>query len=435
MLLVGVVAVAAVVLVTVLGTRPHERAGQPSARREQGSGAPPRTAPRTAPAPMPLGIVGPDGILAQLDPRTLQPRRPELALGEYHNAWSFAPDGTQLAVAISSPGEPGVPVVGHRGRIGIRIIDARRMTVVRDISTGIAAEALGWLAPGRLVALLQSGELVVVDPVSGAFLRRWEVGSAELLNPPWARTRDRLLVLIDSPPSPRLAVVDSSGRLRMVALGRQQHGCCGPSSGHAGLAVDATGGRAFVVAAEVPVAEVDLKTMAARYHPVATPAAALLPSPGTMGQAALWDSHRAALWLNATALAVSGEQFSEGPGGTVTSRPAGVAVIDTRSWGTHVVAPGANRVCAVGGRLLAYREELAPRTARGVGLGLYDLQGRPLLHLLGDEAVIHVEVWGGQAYVYSPTAVRVVDPRSGRVVRTLPTRGDYVELLGGLCGP
>jgi hypothetical protein len=430
-LLAGVVTVAALAMLTVRDTRPRQQTGPPAARQEPGH----RPPPRTEAAPMPLGIVWPDATLARLDPRTLQPQRPQIVLGEYHSAWSFAPDGAQLALAISSPGEEGIPVVGERGRIGIRIIDVQRMTVVRDISTGVAAEALGWLAPRRLAALLQSGELVVLDPATGAILRHRQVSSG-VLNPRWARGKDRLLVLIDSLPHPRLAVVDREGDLRVVALDRQRHGCCGSWSGRAGLAVDAAGERAVVVAAEVPAAEVDLKTMAVRYHHLASSAATLLPPPGTLGLQALQASKRQALWLASGALAVAGEQRADLVAETLTTRPAGVAVVDARSWRVRMVEPRADHVCAVGGRLLTYREEpLGPRTGRGIGLRVHDLQGRPLLHLLGDEAVWHVEVWGGEAYVYSPAAVRVVDPRSGRVVRTLPSRGGYVELLGGPRGP
>lgn len=429
-LLMGVVTVAAVAtLVIVRDTRPRQQSGQPAARQQPGR----RPPPRAEPARMPLGIVWPDDVLARLDPLTLQPRRPQVGLGEYHSAWSFAPDRTQLALAISSPGEEGIPVMGDRGRIGIRIVDVQRMAAVRDISTGVAAEALGWLAPRRLAALLQSGELVVLDPATGAILRHEKL-SPGVLGPRWARAGDRLVVLLDSLPVPRLAVVDRAGELRVVALERQRHGCCGSWSGRAGLAVDAAGERAVVVAAEVPAAEVDLQTMAVRYHHLAIPGATLLPPPGTLGLQALQASGRRALWLAATALAVAGEQRAD-LGETVASRPAGVALVDPRSWRARMVEPGADHVCAAGGRLLAYREEPpGPRPGGGIGLRVHDLEGRPLLRLLGDQPISHVEVWDGEAYVYSPAAVRVVDPRSGRVVRTLPSRGGYVELLGGPCG-
>jgi hypothetical protein len=139
-LLVGVTVAVVATLLLVRDSRHRQQTGEPATRQEPARRPPPRTAPAA-----PLGIIWPDVTLARLDPRTLRPQGPVVELGEYHSAWSLAPDGDQLALAISSPGGEGIPVVGDRGRIGIRIIDTRRMAVVRDISTGVAAEALGWL--------------------------------------------------------------------------------------------------------------------------------------------------------------------------------------------------------------------------------------------------------------------------------------------------
>jgi hypothetical protein len=378
--------------------------------------------------------------LARLDPTSLRPRAPRVLVGEYHNAWSRSPDGTQLALGISSPGGEGFPVVGNRGRVGIRIVDVARMRVVRDVSTGVAAEALGWLAPRRLAAVLQSSQVLVVDPVTGRILRRWTVGRLPLLNPGWVRTRQHLVVLLDTHPdppvdlNPRLAVIDAQGQLQVVSLERQLAGCCGPDSYRAGLAVDVGRRRAFVVAAGVPVAEVDLRTMRVRYHQVITPGAALLPAPGTVGEDALRASRRQALWLGSGALAVAGRQLLPAAGQTVTSTPAGVAIIDTRSWRVRVVSARASRACVVAGRLLAFHGgPFVPRTAEGIGLGVYSLQGRRLLHLFGTQQLSHLQAIGSDVAVASPGAVRVVDLGLGKVVRTLPSRHDHVELLDSPC--
>jgi hypothetical protein len=78
-------------------------------------------------------------ILARLDPLSLDPVSRRVHLGEYHGAWSLSPDGTQLALGVSAPGESG--------RIGIVIVDPEDMRIVRAIETGGAAEALAWLTP------------------------------------------------------------------------------------------------------------------------------------------------------------------------------------------------------------------------------------------------------------------------------------------------
>ena len=433
-LLVSVTTAAAIVFVTLatmLSTRPHEPTGRPPPQQEPV----PRPPPPTDPAPTSLGIVS-EGALTRLDPGTLQPRPPRVLLGEYHHAWSFSPDRTELALAISSPGQDDAPVVGDRGRVGIRIVDLQRMKADRDISTGVAAEALGWLASRRLVAILQSGDAIVVEPVTGVVLRRWKVASAPVLGPRWIRTPDGLLVLVDAAPFPRLASFDLRGGLRVVPLERQQDGCCGPWSKRAGLTLDTKRERAFVVAAGAPVAEVDLRTLRVRYHQVTTPGSGLLPSPGTIGQEALWASRRQALWLGADKLAVFGEQRSPADAKSVASTPAGVAIVNTRSWTVRMVEARASHACLAAGRLLVYHgDPLASVPGSGIGLRVHALDGRQLRHLFDNDPVSHIEVHRHHAYVHSPAAVRVVDPRSGRIVRTLPTSPDIIELLGGPCEP
>lgn len=126
-----------------------------------------------------LGIVtrwsGTGTLVAPVDRRTLRPGVPFADLGEYHDAWSLSPHRRLAAFGISAPGE-------HR-RIGIRVLDLGTFTVVRDIETGIAAEAVGWVAPDRLVAFLQSGELVVVDPRGDQEPARQALGLASCTPP------------------------------------------------------------------------------------------------------------------------------------------------------------------------------------------------------------------------------------------------------------
>jgi len=213
-------------------------------------------------------------VLTRLDPLTLKPLGTPVLIGEYHYAWSFSPDRSQLAVAISAPAAGG-----RVGRVGIRIVDLARMEVAVDVSTGIAAEALGWLKPTRLVAALQTGEVVVVDTTTGAILHRSRLPRpVDVHLAPQAATaaRNGLVILLeahDRRGPVHLAVADTEGGLRTVSLERKRlddpQATFGATSRRARLAVDAEGERALVVGPRGGGAEVDLATMRVRYRPEA----------------------------------------------------------------------------------------------------------------------------------------------------------------------
>jgi hypothetical protein len=382
----------------------------------------------------PLGIVWPPdqgAILARLDSLTLALLPPRVDLGEYHYTWSLSPDGAELALGISAPGD--------REGLGIRIVDLRRMAVVRDIPTGIAAEAVGWLAPRRLAAVLQSSVVIVVDPATGTILRRWELGLGEQLLPRQARTPDRLAVLLAPPTGvgpARLAVVGREGRLRTVLLAGIRIGdrssCCWTIPERAGLAVDPARERAFAFAAGAPAAEVDLQTMRVRSHPIV--GLRLAPPPRSpQGSDMVHASWLDARWLGNGLVAVAGEHLSA-VGQTDTRIPAGVAIVDTRSWRARTLPVRASAACPIAGKLLVYAgARWAVPTGPGIGVRVYDLDGRQRQHLLGDEQVAGVLAAGGYVYARSATALWVIDYRSGAIIRTLPPTPGSLDLLGGSC--
>src|SRR5439155_17795661 len=196
-------------------------------------------------------------LLARLDPLSLQVIPPQLELVEYHYAYSFSPDGAQLAL-------------GLQARVGVRIVDLARMQVAHDIPMPIAVEALAWLEPQRLVAVTQSGDVALVDPVAGKVLARRSLPLAPQCTPyPQASARTRLglvLVIADHGRAApvRVVVIDARGRPRMAVLRRIVAGPRPTVCERAGLAVDLTRARAYVVAPGGLVAEVDLQTMHVR---------------------------------------------------------------------------------------------------------------------------------------------------------------------------
>ena len=99
------------------------------------------------------------------DSLSLRPTSAPVFFGEYHDAWSTSPDGRRVALGISAP--------GSEARIGVRIVNLARWATELDVETGIAAEAVAWLTDRTLVAALQRGGIVLIDPATGEVVRRW----------------------------------------------------------------------------------------------------------------------------------------------------------------------------------------------------------------------------------------------------------------------
>lgn len=329
------------------------------------------------------------------------------------------------------------------------------MKVVRKVETGIAAEALAWLAPRLLVAGLQRGGTVVVDPLTGTILRRWPPLSdwPTLSDPPQAsaRTRDGGLVMLfpgrrsnarTQTAAAQLAVVDALGHLRSVALERIRlafHD--GVQWDAAGLAVDPARARAYVVAADAPVAEVDLRTLRVSYHRLEV----LFLRPGELAGSEAqpddelsWRSRRA-LWLGEGRVLVLGRDYFRSAGSEVFEAiAAGAVLVDTATWSSCVLDARAAGAAFVAGRVLVYGRG----DHRSRGLRAYTADGRKAFHLLDGKRVWGVQVAGRLAYVsgrpieFSPyggsrSVVYVVDARSGKVLSEIAPRGGLVDVVAG----
>lgn len=372
-------------------------------------------------------------ILARLDPLSLEPVSRQVELGEYHNAWSLSPDRSQLALGISAP--------GRTGRIGIVIVDLETMKVVREIETGGAAEALAWLTPRLLAAALVRDGTVVVDPVSGKILRRWPRLPFPEAS---ARTRNGMVVLFadvglgGSPAAaaPRLAAVDARGRLRSVGLRRIRLGARRVAGiGYAdavGLAVDPVGARAYVFAADAPVAEVDLRTMRVSYHRLE----ALFLPPGELAGLDVKPGdpvaarQRGAIWLGDGKAIVFGQDLVAARGGEVASVAAGALLVDTDRRSSCMLDPKASGVAFVAGRVLVFGPGRSrTRDAPGIGLRGYSVDGRRLFQLFEGEQVWDVQVTGEHAYVRTPDAVRVIEVRSGKLASDVVPPRDLVDVV------
>jgi hypothetical protein len=381
-------------------------------------------------------------ILARLDPLSLDPVSLQVELGEYHDAWSLSPDRSELALGISAP--------GRTGRVGILIVDVEAMRVAREVETGGAAAALAWLGPRLLVASLVREGTVLVDPVSGKILRRWP-----RLSEPYAsaRTRDGLVLLFPGPlraaaqgqgtAAPRLAVIDAPGRLRSVVLERMRLGVRYREgvgfADEAGLAVDPDRERAYVFAADAPVADVDLRTMRVSYHRLE----ALYLGAGELGGRKVLPEDvgarvRRALWLGDGHALVFGRDLVPAGGEDVTTIAAPAALVDTASWSSCTLDARAGGAAFAAGRVLVYGR--GDRSS--LGLRAYTVEGREAFHLLDREPVWDIQAAEHLAYVrgriieVSPrggtrSAVYVVDVRSGKVLGEIAPRGELVDVVAG----
>ena len=359
----------------------------------------PEPATAAARADRPVGVFSPFGgegpVFARLGRLSLRPGRPRLRLGEYHEDWSFSPDRSRLALGMGGAS----PTCGR----GICIVDVETMRIAGYVPASVAVEAVAWLRPRRIVGVLQRDGVIVVDPAAGTVVRSRDL-PYNVYAPPVARTSEGLAVLIDANP-PRLIRVNADGDVGSLALTRIGRG--------AGLAAAGRGARVFVVSAEGPAAEVDVRTMDVRYHRVAS-------RPRTGSTEALW--------------------LGRGLLGAVSER-GGVQVIDTSSWSARTISLRATRARLAAGRLLLWSDgELGPRRA-GVGLRVHTRDGRRLVRHLFGERKLAVEVAGPNAFVLPPwsrrsRATQVVRVRTGGVVGSAasPPRGYDAQILSAPLG-
>jgi hypothetical protein len=395
-------------------------------------------------------IVGDPGrLLVQLDPRTLRPlpgRRLALTDTVAGHAWS--PDGATL-------------VLGDNDQDALHVIDARRMRALGKVWLDApgSAQWIGWLGPRRVLTVVdwplgdpgtEPGDsgIVLVDPLARRVLHRQNLHSRVHAI---AFHGDRAVLLtgpVDGIGMAGLAVVDDRGTVRTVPLRAISVGYKEPAEHTsdsvteqrlAGLAVDPATGRAFVVGAGTPIAEVDLTTLRVAYHGLSQPVSLLRRLAGWFVPAAeaklVTGPMRQACWLGDGVLAVWGFEVKATQSKTEDT-PSGLKLVDTRRWTVRQIHPEATVVRWRGGRLLAFGvrwyEQERPG---GIGLTVYGPGDRRPLRFFRDRPVHEVQVNGDLAYAIDwgsdarNSEVAVVDLRAGRVLTTVRGAPPYL-LLG-----
>lgn len=348
--------------------------------------------------------------LLRVDALTLRPvRGPSVVLGHPGRPWTLSPNGRLLAGATDS---------------GIRIADVKALRRVGDVRTGARPLALAWIAPRTLVGFDARG-VFTADPLTRRTIAR-EAVAGELHAT--AQTTNALVLLLapkSGTDAARVVVVGTDARPRIVALERirltsMTVGADVATVYSAGLAVDGAGERAFVVAADAPVAEIALGSAAPTYHELQVP---VLRRPAVRAKVRTGPWRRAR-WLGNGLIAVSGWDY-----GTCfltceqlgAHAPAGLKLIDTRDWSVRMVDPGASTFAVAGGVLLAHGTHWVSGSNEVAGMGMtaYDLQGRELFHLFGDERVDDARTVAPYMYVTVGDVTKVVDLDRRAVVETI----------------
>lgn len=343
-------------------------------------------------------------LFSTLDPVTLAPQEPAAQIPEWHGGYGFSPDRSQIAFGISW-GRPVNPGPGS-GRIGVRIVDVASRQILGDVHLGVAAQALAWLEPGRIVALRQGGSSsAVIDPATRAILRNRAVPSSGCIDPPWGQTARALVTLSGK----RVVAVDRSGRGRAVTLRALPDDCSYNSRARrSDLVVDSAGERAFVAGTGRSVPEVDLRTMRARNHTV----------PASRAPAVKYSQ---AVWLGGRRLAVAHQNSR--------SVPRGAELLDLTAGRRRVLDAGAGGVAFAAGRILTFdgrKHTLAARET-STGLRAWTRDGRQRYRVLAGQRVYDLDVAGHYAYARVPAGMRVVHVPSGEIVASGPAseRADF----------
>jgi len=358
---------------------------------------------------------------------SLKPVGRRVPTESFGDRWGFSPDRSQVVLA--------------RGDGELRFVDLTRMRLLGDTrlpDRDVTISGLAWLRADRLVALTyrccpQQAGVVVLDPRARKLVVARQLPGAVVEA---ARTRSELILLLapssGAPGPARLVVVDGDLGVRDLVLPETLAQSSTPPQGEEeernyvarqrtpGLAVDRDANRAFVVGDGEPIAEVELGSMALRYHALS---GRRLQRRTKVAEGAFVHAE----WLGNGRLAVSGERYDGLDPATrrLRSEALGLRVLDTRDWSERMVAADVTHVSRVGDALV---------TGGGHGLRVFGLDGEPRFHLFpGRQALVYLAL-GSRVYVHLPSReYAVVDVETGRQMgrRSAP----LPALLTGEGGP
>jgi DNA-binding beta-propeller fold protein YncE len=401
----------------------------------------PLRAPQAATASL-TGFVyaGGSGNIAHVDPATLGATDRSPSSG-YPGAWVRSPDGGQLAVATASGSADS----------SLRFVDPVTLEWrAGGVQLGSPPASLLWPSAGTVLAVVTAG--------TSSSVERIDVAAQKVVaRTPFAgavagtrRSADGLVLLLQSPTAirpARLATVAADGSVRTVVLRKIPIGLVWRWKGsnpvgtirQPGLTIDPDGGRAYVVDPSGLVAVVDLARLTVAYHRpakalLARLAAWLTPPAEAKG---LSGPVRTAQWLGDGLIAVTGSDESavkKQATWVFSSRPSGLAVLDTHDWSLRTLDARAGAGVIADGVLLATGSAWSSDSTavHGEGVAAYGPQGE-LRWRLGDGTRRYVMSTFGSLAVLGNAAggaYDVVDVHTGAIVRS-GVSGPFPSLLLG----
>jgi hypothetical protein len=319
-------------------------------------------------------------------------------------------------------------VFGTNGEPSLTFFDVRRMEFTGTLETGRAgsADPLAWPEQRRLLVEAWGccptrAELVVVDPVKRTVVARVPLVGGGLVT---TSTANGVAALLDPEKGigpVRLVAIGRDGDAHAVVVSRIKAGTKWRGKGsdrrasirQPGFAVDREGQVAFIVDPGGLVGQIDLTTLQLSYHPTATRrlARASKQIDGPM---------LSARWVGDGRIAVSGTKAKlrkTASGWRQTWTPAGVALLDTHTWSSHMLDAGARSFTASGDALFV--------AGNGV-LTAYALDGTVRYRTAIPAGDGYVSVFGDYAYAWTAAKVAILDIRSGTVLATLPSPQLYL---------
>jgi hypothetical protein len=270
-----------------------------------------------------------------------------------------------------------------------------------------------WLAPRRLLWI--DSEVHLVDPVRRRYLATRKI-EGRFIDGVRVGTAVALLVAPRDGIGPsQVLVVGADASVRSLGLERIRSGWTASFDGRwPGVAVDPERRRVLVADPDGLVAEVDVATLRVEYH--SAPRARVQTDDGRR-------AFRTARWLGDGLLAVSGYDLYESRDalGRVQTRsePAGLDLVDTRTWQVQRLDERADSFRFVNRLLLATgtRWDSAGGTSAGMGIAGYALDGSKRFHLFEGTPAWLVEAYDGRAYAYLTTwKYAIVDLNRGVVI-------------------
>jgi hypothetical protein len=319
----------------------------------------------------------------------------------------YSPDGKTVALG----GDTGTLIVVDPHRLRLK-------ATVRVAPPGDNVRVAGWSTPTRVVATSMTGEggrpyvtrVAVIDLNRATMIEGVRLPDADVGGDPTQAGRIGLLVVSRRRiGAPRILVVDAGGGIRAVPLLRLRAGRGTNGAGRSpAYVVDPRGERALVLSVGEPAAIVDLRTLRIRYERVAIPLRRIsAPHPANVSPPT--DRLRQGAWLGGGLIAISGSdgyastRFRPPSWELDSFTPAGLMILDTRTWRRRMLDPRPSSFEWLRGRLVAYGRTystLAPRTSDET-LIAFDRTGHRAYSIQGDRDT-YWQAFDDRIFLYSP---------------------------------